>query len=274
MIVPLGALLSLLLAWPAHSYEEEPDLPQGELLLLEGRSEEAVAWYRTRLEEEPTPDWREGLAEALTALGADLLALRRQADARRALEEAERLTRDPGRLERIRHLTAYAEQRTTGQGVGRAHGALANGDLGGALAHYERALLDARDAFERRQSATLLAFALLLQGSLSSEPAPLAERAAQVWPLGEPSGEDAEIFLHVAMAHPVLARRLEDALARLALASGGEEEGATAVRGVALCVLRRTREAEAALEELSRPAWREALHTLLGRAQRMAKASE
>jgi tetratricopeptide (TPR) repeat protein len=272
VIVPLGALLSLLLAWPAHAYEEEPDLPRGELLLLEGRSEEAVAWYRTRLEEEPTPEWREGLAEALAALGADLLELRRPADARRALEEAERLTRDPGRLERIRHLTAYAEQRTTGQGVGRAHGALANGDLGGALAHYERALLDARDAFERRQSATLLAFALLLQGSLSSEPAPLAERAAQVWPLGEPSGEDAEIFLHVARAHPLLGRRLGDALAQIAPAKAGEESAA--VRVVALCVLRRTREAEAALGELSRPEWREALQTLLSRAERMAKASE
>jgi hypothetical protein len=90
-------IAALLFATAASGYEEEAKLPAGEWMILEGRSTEAVTWYRARYAENAA-EWREGLAEALRARASDLLALEQPEEALPLLEEAEGLTRDPERL--------------------------------------------------------------------------------------------------------------------------------------------------------------------------------
>jgi tetratricopeptide (TPR) repeat protein len=262
-----GVLLVALATEPVRGYEPEPDLPRGEWLLLEGRTEEAVRWYRKQYAEDPSPEWREGLAEALTAYGTDLLGRQRPVEALLALEEAERLARDAERVDRIRHLIAYAEKRSTGHAVFRGHRALAHGDLDLALAEYRKALDDAHDDYERHQSRTLLTYLLLLRATVDSDAAPAAEQAAETWP-GEEAGttEDAEQFLWAARGRGALESPLRDALERL---DGDGGERSSALRTLAFCLLLRTGEAARAFPAVRRPEWREPLLVLMSVATRM-----
>jgi tetratricopeptide (TPR) repeat protein len=261
-----GALLAALCAGPARGYEPEPELPRGEWLLLEGRTEEGVRWYRKQYAEEPD-EWREGLAEALTAHGAELLGQEHPVEALHSLEEAQELTNDPDRTDRIRHLIAYAEKRTTGHAVFRGHRALVHGDLDLALAEYRRALEDAHDDYERHQSRTLLTYLLLLRATLDPDAAPEAEQAAATWP-GETAGTtaDAKQFLWAARGRGALEPRLRDALERL---EGAGEERISALRTLVLCLLLRNGEAARAFPGVRRPEWREPLLVLMSVATRM-----
>ena len=261
----LALLAALLFAGTTSAYEEEADLPAGEWMILEGRSEEAVTWYRTRHAKNPG-EWQEGLAEALWARASDLLALEKPDDALPLLREAEQLTRDSERTERIQYLIAYAEKKTTGHAVLEGHRSLVTGDVASALASYERALEDARDEFERRQGRTLVALSLLLKAVVSTDGTQDAERAATVWPAGEALVHDVRKFLWIAPTSPVLRRRLQQALEHLP-ETGGEQT--LTLRGTALCVLERTEEAERSLRGVQRPGWREPLDALLRQAKRL-----
>jgi tetratricopeptide (TPR) repeat protein len=260
-------IAALLFATAASGYEEEAKLPAGEWMILEGRSTEAVTWYRARYAENAA-EWREGLAEALRARASDLLALEQPEEALPLLEEAEGLTRDPERLGRIRHLIAYAEGRTTGQSVGRGHKALAFGDVNTALASYERALSLAHDDFEREQGRTLVALALLLQATLSTNSHGAAERAATVWPEGAGLTEDVKEFMGSARVNKALRRRIEASLESL---NSSSPEETMILRGTAFCVLERTREAKRALEGIQRPGWKEPLEAMLREAERLKR---
>ncbi len=261
----LALLAALLFAGTTSAYEEEADLPAGEWMILEGRSEEAVTWYRTGYAKNPG-EWREGLAEALWARASDLLALEKPDDALPLLREAEQLTRDPERTERIRYLIAYAEEKTTGHSVRRGHKALLRGEIGAALAAYEGALGDARDDFERDQASTLIALTLLLEATLSTNGRPEAERAAEVWPRGSGLTEDVKHFLGAVRGNGATRRRLDKALDRL---EGSSREEGLALRSTALCLLLRISEASHSIEGLQRPGWREPLEALLRQAERL-----
>ena len=264
----LGALLAmLLLAGSVSAYEEEPDLPRGEWLILEGQTEEALAWYRARHATNAAA-WREGLAEALAARAADLLARRDPEAALPLLREAEGLSRDPERADRIRHLIAYARGRTTGHSIVRGHRALAMGSFEDAVSAYEQALRDARDAFERKQGRTLVSLTLLLEATLSPNGRDRADRAAELWPGEEGSTEDVQQFLWAARTNPALAGRLDGALQRL---DGAPGEEARALRATALCMLLRTGEARRTLSRVERPGWREPLEALLAQAERLER---
>ncbi len=260
----LALLAALLFAGTTSAYEEEADLPAGEWMILEGRSEEAVTWYRTGYAKNPG-EWREGLAEALWARASDFLALEKPDDAMPLLREAEQLTRDPERTERIQYLIAYAEEKTTGHAVRRGHKALLRGEIGAALAAYEGALGDARDDFERDQARTLIALTLLLEATLSTNGRPEAERAAEVWPRGSGLTEDVKHFLSAVRGNGATRQRLGKALDRLEGPSGEEER---ALRSTALCLLLRTGEASRSIEGLQRPGWRQPLDALLRQAER------
>jgi tetratricopeptide (TPR) repeat protein len=252
----------------ALAYEEEPQLPQGEWLLLEGRTEEALEWYRVRYIEDPAPATREKLAEALVAHAAHLLAQHQPVEARRLLDEASGLTRDAERREQIRHLLAYSKERTTGHAVARGHLALASGDLEGARTAYTQALEDAQDAFEERQSRTLLALVGLVHVTVDGGGESEVERATALWPGGAGSTEDVQQLLRAAQTSPSLMRRLR-AAADAVQGEGGELQ--PLLRGVALSVLLRTREARGLLGEVP-SSRREPLEALLVQAERVQES--
>jgi tetratricopeptide (TPR) repeat protein len=261
------ALAVLLASGASVAYEEEPQLPQGEWLLLEGRTKDALAWYRARYADDRGAAAREGLAEALVARAADLLAQHRTVEAQRLLDEAKELTQDPARAQRIGHLTAYGEELTTGHAIRRGNTALALGDLGGARTGYERALESARDAFERRQSQTLLGLLTLIEALLQEGGEPAVGAAVEVWPGDGASREDVQQFLRAARASPTLMGEVGRA-ARAAPAGASEQP--PILRGVALCLLLRTREARELLGDVA-PARREPLEALLVQAERLER---
>jgi tetratricopeptide (TPR) repeat protein len=259
------ALLLLLAGGPSLAYEEEPELARGEWLLVEGRTEEALEWYRARYSEHPAPESREALAEALRAHAAELLARHHPVEARRLLEEASGLTRSAERREQISHLLAYAESRTTGHAIARGHRSLAAGDLDGAGVAYARALDDARDAFEKRQSWTLLSLLGLVSVTLEGGGESEVDRATALWPDGGGSTEDVQQLLRAVRASPSLTLRL-----RAAVDQGQSDapELPPVLRGVALSLLLRTREARRLLGEVP-SSRRGPLEALLVQAERM-----
>ena len=235
---------------------------------MEGRTEEALEWYRVRYGEDPAPESREALAEALTAHAAHLLAQHHPVEARGLLEEARGLTRDPERLEQIRHLLAYAKERTTGQAISRGHGALASGDLEGARTAYAQALEDAQDAFEERQSRTLLSLVGLVEATLDGGGEPEVRRAVALWPDGAGSTEDVQQLLRAAHASSSLMRSLRAAVHP---DHGEAAELLPVLRGVALSVLLRTREVRGLLGDVP-SSQRRPLEALLAQAERAKKS--
>jgi tetratricopeptide (TPR) repeat protein len=264
-----AALLVSLGAPASHAYEEEPDLSPGEWMLLEGRTEDAVKWYRARYAKRGDAAMREKLVEALTARSADLLGEHRVVEAQRLLEEARGLTRKREQTERIRHLIAYAEKRTTGHAIDRGHRALASGNLEAARTAYAASLEAALDDFERRQSKTLLALLGLLESALGPGAEEDVQRAMGLWPTRGGSTEDVQQFLWVARVNRSLGDRLRAAADRL---ESDGREGQVAIRTVALCLLLRTREAREALSKVQKPGWREPLEALTRQAERLERA--
>ncbi|MEE8557334.1 MAG: hypothetical protein V3T14_05560 [Myxococcota bacterium] len=263
--VPLP-LLALLLSGAAIAYEEEPQLPDGEWMLLEGRTAEAVEWYRGRYAEDPSPELREWLAEALLLHGADLVAKQLSAQARAVLQEAALLTHDPERAGHIRHLSAYTEGRTTGHAVWQGNRALARGDPKGAHASYERALRDAQDDVERGQARTLLALNGLLRSALDEEGDVSMEGALLLWPFEASSTEDVQQFVWAATLDSRLRARLKAAEERLA---GVDGKASKTLRSVLLCLMLETRKARNSMEGLDEPSARDLLATLIRHAERL-----
>jgi tetratricopeptide (TPR) repeat protein len=258
----------LLAGGGARAYEEEPSLPEGEWMLLEGRTEEALRWYRARYAEAPGLESREGLAEALTARASELLGRHRPVEARLLLEEASALTREAERADRIQHLIAYAEKRTTGHAVLRGNRALALGDLEAAHDAYEEAVRDARDDFERSQGHTLLSLLGLLRAVVDDGSATEVQRAVDLWPEKGESTEDVQAFLQAARVDGSLMGHLRDAAERLEVEVG---DAPTVLRGVTLCLLLRTKESRKVLAQVGRPRWRAPLEALLAHAERLVR---
>jgi tetratricopeptide (TPR) repeat protein len=262
------ALTALLASGPLLAYEEEPKLPRGEWLLLEGRTKEAVEWYRAHYAEDPGPESREGLAEALVARAGELMARHRTVDAQRLLEEAQSLTQDPAVAQRIDHLRAYGEKRTSGHSIWRGNEALAWGDLEHARAAYEQALRSAVDEFEQIQSQTLLGLLTLVEALLEGGGDSAVRAALEVWPQRKASREDVQQFLRAARASPDLMKAV-GARVRDGSAETGKEPAI--LQGVALCLLLRTEQAREILPGVA-PGRREPLEALLVQAERLERA--